>query len=98
MDYNIIVTPFAEFDLKEAKDYYNRKKSGLGNEFIDEVKHLFTRIKQNPELFSTTLNKTRKAVLRRFPYNTYFVIDDQTIYITAVFNTWQHPKIWKNRQ
>ena len=97
MAFEIIITPFAESDIKQSIKYYNSKSERLGKNFIEEVDSIFERIKYNPELFPIALDKTRKAVVKRFPYNVYFVITNSKIFITAVFNTWRQPKTWKNR-
>ena len=97
MAFEIIITPFAESDIKQSIKYYNSKSERLGKIFIEEVDSIFERIKYNPELFPIAFDKTRKAIVKRFPYNVYFVITNSKIFITAVFNTWRQPKIWKNR-
>ncbi len=98
MFYEITITPFAEHDLKEAVEFYNGRKSGLGYDLVDEIDGVIKRIESNPRMFPLVTDKTRKAVLKRFPYNIYFVIVDSRIFVTAIFNTWRKPKLWKGRR
>jgi len=49
MSLEIIVTPFAEYDLKDALDYYNSKKPGLGDDLVSEIDSVFKMIENNPK-------------------------------------------------
>lgn len=35
--FELIISPFAEYDLQEAKEFYELKSVGLGNHFIQEI-------------------------------------------------------------
>jgi len=97
MSFEIIITSFAEHDLLDALEYYNSKKTGLGDELVDELDKVFKMIEVNPEQFPVVLDKTRKAVIKRFPFNVYYIIVGPKVFVTAIFNTWRKPRIWKER-
>ena len=44
MSFEIIITSFAEYDLLDALEYYNSKKTGLGDELVDELDKVFKMI------------------------------------------------------
>jgi hypothetical protein len=58
----------ADLDVKDASDWYNAKKSGLGNEFLDNLESILSLIKDNPNLFAAKRKNYRIALLKRFPY------------------------------
>jgi hypothetical protein len=98
MSFEIIISQFAELELKQAVNYYNGKKPGLGDEFVAELDYIFEKIQKNPGMFPKVIERTQKAVLKRFPFNVYFIVVDTRVFITAIFNTWREPKIWRDRK
>ena len=95
--FNLIVSPFAEVDLKVAFEWYNLQKENLGNEFISEVDFTIKRIKINPLQFPIKQKDIRKAVLKRFPFTIYFVVNEKLITVFAIFHNSRNPVIWKKR-
>ncbi len=59
----------AAIELDDAIDYYELQLTGLGRKFIDEVIETIDLIAQFPQLWAQNSEHTRKAVLRKFPYN-----------------------------
>lgn len=59
----------AEIELKNAIDYYNRQRAGLGYEFAAEVKRNVKRIKAHPEAWYQLSENTRRCRLNRFAYS-----------------------------
>jgi plasmid stabilization system protein ParE len=39
----------------------------------------------------------RRALLQRFPYAVYFILDDQIIVILAILHQRRDPAVWKRR-
>jgi hypothetical protein len=44
----LIIRPEAEADLAEGFDWYEQRRSGLGNEFLNEVNTRLRQIEANP--------------------------------------------------
>ena len=59
----------ALLELDDAIEYYNLQAEGIGQKFLDEVLETIDLILQFPQLWSNITANTRKAVLRKFPYN-----------------------------
>ncbi len=93
----IKLSPFAEQDFDIAIKWYNKKQDKLGYELANEVAEIFERIKINPLQFPKEYRKMRKAVIKRFPYNIFFVVSDDIAYILGIFNTSRNPKIMQHR-
>ncbi len=77
--YKLIINPFAEIEIKEAKNWYDLQKDSLGEEYFQEIKKTAIRIQENPFQFPKINKKIRKAVVSRFPFSIYFYIDELTI-------------------
>jgi hypothetical protein len=87
----------ATIELADAFDFYEIQLSGLGKEFIIEVEETVQLITKFPELWSENSNHTRKAVLKRFPFNIIYSIYLDSIYIIAVAHQNRKPEYWIDR-
>ena len=97
MNYNLIVRPEAEAEIKEAFVWYEQQVIGLGSQFLLVVDAAINSIQQNPLQYPIIYKDIRRALTRRFPYQVFFVINDKKIVIIAVFHGMRNPVIWKNR-
>ncbi len=96
-EYKLLINPFAEIDLIEAKEWYDLQKENLGSEFIQEIRNTIRKISENPFQFPVIKFKIRKALILKFPYSVFFYIDDKIINIFAIFHTHRNPIVWKKR-
>ena len=87
----------ASIELDDAIEYYNLQVFGLGKKFFDEVLETIEIIYQFPESWSSNTKNTRKAVLRKFPYNLVYSILNEKIYIIAVAHQNREPEYWIDR-
>lgn len=97
MSYSILIEELAENDIDEAFLWYELQKEGLGFEFIDIINESLEKIRISPFSYQKIYKILHRFVLRRFPYNIFYYIDDDVVYITAVFHTKRNPSVWMNR-
>jgi len=64
----LVVTSAAATDLTDAHDWYEAQSSGLGAEFLRAVDAAFAAVQRSPASFPVVSGRTRRALLRRFPY------------------------------
>ena len=62
----------AQQELDEAITYFNEKSPGLGKEFLGEVLTALDRIGNHPHAWHPCSNRTRRCLLRRFPYGVIY--------------------------
>ena len=91
------ISPFSELDLDSSIEWYNLEKQGLGDVFASEISEMFEHIKANYRQFPKEYALMQKAVVKKFPYNVFFVVKEETIFILGIFNTNRNPKIMKKR-
>lgn len=91
-----IIEP-AEIELDDAYEYYEYEIEGLGKNFLDEFKKGISRIVLHPLAWSRIQENIRKCVLKKFPYNIIYAIDDDAIIILAVSHQHRHPEYWIDR-
>ena len=97
MIYHLLLRPDAEAELLQAKDWYEKSRLGLGEEFEEAVASTLERIAETPQVFPKVHGEIRCAILRRFPYAIYFRILETKIVIIAVFHSRRDPRRWQSR-
>ena len=93
----IIIRPEAEAELNEAFIWYEEKVRGLGFDFIIQVDACLNSIERTPEIYPLVHRNIRRTILRKFPYEVFYVIGNQTISVLAVFHAKRNPTHWENR-
>lgn len=92
-----IVRPEAEEDLAEARQWYEERREGLGDEFLDQVDAAFERIQRMPLVPSPKYRNVRRVLLKRLPYAAFYLVDDEQITVIAVYHTSRDPRGWQSR-
>lgn len=73
--YSVIFTQAARAELIAAQDWYEREATGLGRRFQQAIDALVVRMSENSRQFPTVFKNLRRALLRRFPYSLFFVVE-----------------------
>ena len=87
----------ANYELDEAIRYYDHQLPGLGFRFFQEVSAAIDRVLLLPEAWTKIGERTRRCILKGFPYAVLYVIDPEEILITAVANLHRDPEHYKDR-
>ena len=90
--YPLLVKPRAILMTKDAYDWYEAQKPGLGEEFLSELDDIYQKIKSHPEYFGKIKKDYRQAALKRFPFVIIFETIKKEVVIFAVFHTRRNPK------
>ncbi len=93
----LIISPEAEADIAEAFDWYETQVSGLGSEFLLVLDALFNSILRNHLLYPIAYKNVHRALIRRFPYSVFFIVEETKIVVLSVFHVKRNPRIWKKR-
>jgi len=94
---NLILQPYAIEDFNESVEYYLTISDGLKERFIKELDIAFEKIKKNPKLYPLFTDLVRKKLLSTFPYIIYYIYENNTISIIAIFHTSRNPQKLKSR-
>ena len=78
--------PEAQQELIDAAVWYDDRREGLGDEFIDAVSALVAEIRSMPERFPVVHDDVRQGILRRFPFVVYFRLVGERILVVSVFH------------
>jgi plasmid stabilization system protein ParE len=89
--------PEAEADLLEAYEWYEKRREGLGSEFMECVDDALERISRQPELHALGYRGVRQTLIKRFPYVVCFLLEEEAIAVVAVFHGRRDPSEWQVR-
>jgi plasmid stabilization system protein ParE len=87
----LIFTQAARVELIDAQDWYESEAPGLGRRFRAALDALVERMSANPRQFPVVFKNVRRALLRRFPYSLFFVIEDKALIVIACFHGSRDP-------
>lgn len=89
MRWLLLVRSEAEQDLVVARNSYDRKRAGLGDEFLGEVAAAMRQLAHNPEHDRLYHRNFRRVLLRRFPYKIFYQILGERIVVFRVLHSKQ---------
>ena len=72
MSVPVVYLPTAEDDIDEGFNWYEGQLTGLGDQFLAELRDTLDRIRDNPQLYAAFRRDIRAAPLHRFPYVVYY--------------------------
>ncbi len=93
----IALRPAAERDIAHAMAWYDERRPGLGDGFLESINVLFGRIQERPSGFPTTHNAFKRAILGRFPYTIYFREEGEAVVVFAVYHQRRDPLVLQQR-
>ena len=95
--FRVIFTQGARGEVIEAQGWYEREAPGLGRHFREAIDALIERMSANPRQFPIVFKDVRRALLRRFPYSLFFVMEGETLLVIACFHASRDPAQWQKR-
>jgi plasmid stabilization system protein ParE len=82
----------------EARDWYESKNPGLGEEFIAAIELQLKRLEQAPLLYAEITPGVRRALIPRFPFGLFYVVRGNLVHVLALLHNARNPNRWpKNR-
>ena len=81
-------------DLAGGYVYYEGQKADLGKEFLAAVELSFESIERSPELYMRAHLEVRRAIVSRFPYAVFYLVESERIVVLRVLHTASDPKRW----
>ena len=87
----------ANIELDDAVRYYDHQLPGLGFRFFQEVDAAIERIRFIPEAWTKIGKRTRRCLIKDFPYALLYAIETDEILITAVAHLHRDPEHYGDR-
>ena len=97
MNYDLIIKPEAEKDMTNTFEWYERKRKGLGYDFLLQVDAGFRFITRNPLSLRKRYKATRQHIIKRFPYSILYIVEDTKVIVLGVVHGGRNPKLIKKK-
>ena len=97
MSYSLSIRKEAEADIPEAFEYYESCRKNLGADFILCIEESITRIEKTPRQYKIIHKTVHRALVRKFPFGIYYVLDNEKNIIFGVLHARKNPKHWQAR-
>ncbi len=91
MAYDLLIQTEAVLEIREAFEWYEEQKEGLGYELIEEIEACYQALIINPERYSFINQTYRRIKTNRFPYLLVYEIDGNDIIINSVRHVKRKP-------
>ena len=89
--------PDAKREMREAADFYDLERSGLGSDFVDAVEAAMRRLTEHPESSPVLLGQVRRSTVPRFPYSIIYSVRGGGIFVSAIAHNSRRPFYWQDR-
>lgn len=97
MAFTVVFRQIAKREFDDAISWYEDRREGLGREFSVAVEQQLGTIALSPNRFPRVRGDVRRAVLQRFPYSTYFLIEEYRVLVLAIFHARRAPEHLEDR-
>jgi plasmid stabilization system protein ParE len=91
------ILPEAERELAEAYRWYEQRRRGLGEEFLLHVEAVLSKIRRNPGMYPEVHGRVQRALVRRFPYGVFYIVEADAAVVLAVMHASRRPGRWRRR-
>jgi toxin ParE1/3/4 len=92
--WRLVIRPRAETDLREAQDWYESQRAGLGEEFIAEIDAALRALARDPERYTVYYRGFRRVFVRRFPYKLFYRVENDRVIVSRILHAGRdHPRL-----
>jgi len=93
----LIMASEAEQDISQAYGWYERRRRGLGDDFLSSVDACIQALCRTPEMHAAIHETYRRALVRRFPYAVIYEYANKQVIVYSVSHTSDDPLKWRER-
>ena len=88
----VLYKPAAQAEIRDIAEYLEGQRPGFGRLFIEDIRRVEEFLRDNPGLYQLVNGPIRRAVLRRFPYGVFYIVEDEGILVLACFHLHRDPR------
>jgi toxin ParE1/3/4 len=93
----IVIEYPAKADLAAAVSWYKQIQKGLEADFRLCVRASLHRMARHPESYPVVGRKLRRALIDRFPFAIFYLLDGDILRVFGVLHTRLSPRVWQAR-
>jgi toxin ParE1/3/4 len=93
----ILIAREADADIAEAVVGYRSISQVLSDRFGAELERIYSDAAEYPEMYPIVYKSFRRALLHKFPYSVFYVVEESSILIVGVVHQSRDESAWKRR-
>ena len=97
MTLHLIVSREAQADISDAVAYLRDVSPRLVERFGIELEAIYASVVEHPELYPVVYKNFRRALLHKFPYSVFYVVDMPIVLIVGIVHQARDEETWKQR-
>ena len=97
MTYRLVLRTRVRADIESAASWYEGEREGLGAECVAAVDQALTAVERLPLRYPPVHKQVRRALVVRFPYAVFFVLERDRVVVLAVLHQAADPASWPGR-
>jgi len=90
--YSVRYSSAAAAEVENAIGWYIQPDINQSAAFVRELERTEAHLRSHPELYQRVEGEIRRAVLRRFPYSLFYVIENDVVLVLACLHHHQRPR------
>ncbi|MBC8345374.1 MAG: type II toxin-antitoxin system RelE/ParE family toxin [Candidatus Marinimicrobia bacterium] len=94
---NLIFVHPADKEFIDTYHYYEDQLIGLGDQFLNEFNKSIKIIINHPTIWNKVGKRTRRSLIKRFPFLILYVFEKDTIHITCIAHQHRNPDYYIDR-
>ena len=92
-----ILRPRAESDIQSAFEWYESQMPGLGEQYLGALREKLEFVREHPQASPVVYRNVRRAVITRFSYLVFYVVQLKRTSVLAVLHHARSPSSWPGR-
>jgi plasmid stabilization system protein ParE len=92
MSWRVLFKPLARAEIEEAYAWYDASAPAVAKDFLAEVGRVEQVLTFNPLLYPRVDAEIRRAVLSRFPYSLYYLVEADAVLVLSCFHHHRDPQ------
>jgi plasmid stabilization system protein ParE len=93
----LLISREARGDIIAALAGYRSVSPALAARFAEELERVYTSVVAYPELYPIVYKAFRRALLRKFPYSVFYIVEQSVLLIVGVVHQARDESTWKRR-
>jgi plasmid stabilization system protein ParE len=93
----LILSREARADIAEAIAWLRDRSPALPRRFRTELESVLTAALTHPDMYPVVYRRFHRALLSRFPYSVFYVVDPGALVIIGVVHQARDESTWKHR-
>lgn len=89
MTFELVVESSAARDIADADAHY--AQFGKADAFLSAIDSVFEQLTSRPLMYPVVHRDVRRALLRRFPFSVFFIVEGPKVFVLAIHHQRRDP-------